>query len=123
MSWAIGYDEHWERDVGYGVPSYCDHPDCKEEIDRGLGYICGDEPGGGEHGCGLFFCSKHQVGAHQTCTCCASKKPRPPFTPSADHTEWLQHKLTDISWGPWRNKHKAEVKKMREALTNMKECK
>ena len=27
MSWAVGYDENWKRDVGYGVPSYCDHPD------------------------------------------------------------------------------------------------
>lgn len=59
MSWAIGYNETYKRDVGYGVPAFCDYPGCKKEIDRGLSYICGGEPGGGDHGCGLFFCEKH----------------------------------------------------------------
>ncbi len=59
MSWAIGYNETYKRDVGYGVPAYCDHPGCKRVIDRGLAYICGGDIGGGEHGCGLFFCEKH----------------------------------------------------------------
>ena len=36
MSWSIGYDDNWDRDIGYGVPAYCDHPGCNEEIDRGF---------------------------------------------------------------------------------------
>lgn len=59
MSWAIGYDDKWKRDIGYGVPAYCDYPGCRVEIDRGLSYVCGGEPYGGDHGCGLYFCSKH----------------------------------------------------------------
>lgn len=59
MSWAIGFDEKWQRDIGYGVPAYCDHPGCKAEIDRGLPYVCGGEPYGGSNGCGLYFCEKH----------------------------------------------------------------
>jgi hypothetical protein len=59
MGWGIGYDEHWERDIGYGVPAECDHSDCEAQIDRGLSYVCGGEPYGGELGCGLFFCAEH----------------------------------------------------------------
>ena len=59
MGWSVGYDSKWERDIGYGVPAICDHPGCNKEIDRGLGYVCGGEPYGGEHGCGLFFCGEH----------------------------------------------------------------
>lgn len=40
MSWAVGYDTNWHRDIGYGVPAECDHPECTERIDRGLGYVC-----------------------------------------------------------------------------------
>lgn len=61
MGWSIGYDSKWNRDVGYGVPAICDHPDCSEEIDRGLSYVCADqEMFGGENGCGLYFCSAHR---------------------------------------------------------------
>ena len=59
MGWAVGYDRNWNRHIGYGVPSACDHPDCDKEIDRGLGYVCGGDMYGGEHGCGLFFCGSH----------------------------------------------------------------
>ena len=38
MSWAVGYDSKWQRDIGYGVPSICDHPKCNKEIHRGLSY-------------------------------------------------------------------------------------
>lgn len=59
MGWEIGYDDRWKRDIGYGVPAVCDHPGCNTEIDRGLSYVCGGEPYGGEMGCGLFFCYEH----------------------------------------------------------------
>jgi hypothetical protein len=123
MGYAVGYDDHWKRDVGYGVPAYCDHPGCTAEIDRGLGYICGDEIGGGERGCGLFFCTAHQVGYDQTCACCAPKKRRKFFEPSADHPQWLKHKLTDESWQEWRDENAAEVLKMQEALAAAKYAK
>jgi hypothetical protein len=63
MGWSIGYDEIWSRDVGYGVPAICDHPECNTAIDRGLSYVCGGEPFGGENGCGLFFCPEHGGGS------------------------------------------------------------
>ena len=110
MSWAVGYDSEWKRDIGYGVPSICDHPDCNEEIDRGLGYVCGNGVYGGEDGCGLFFCSKHQVGDHQNCERCAEDKE--PFKPTPDTQEWINWKLTDESWQQWRDENPEEVKKL-----------
>ena len=44
MGWSIGFDTRWNRDIGYGVPAYCDHPGCNKEIDRGLSHVCGGEP-------------------------------------------------------------------------------
>ncbi len=38
MSYAVGNCGKHKRHIGYGVPAICDHPDCTEEIDRGLGY-------------------------------------------------------------------------------------
>lgn len=65
MGWSRGYDETWHRDVGYSVPAFCDAPGCSEVIDRGLSYVCGSEPFGGEQGCGLYFCEAHQYCAHK----------------------------------------------------------
>lgn len=114
MSWAIGYDTDWRRDIGYGVPSVCDHPGCNEEIDRGLGYVCGGEPYGGDDGCGLFFCGKHLHGGYQLCARCT--RDRDPFTPKADTTEWLTHKLTDESWQAWREQNPSDVALLYELL-------
>lgn len=30
MSWVIGFDSNWNRDIGYGVLAFCDHPGCKK---------------------------------------------------------------------------------------------
>lgn len=53
------------REAGYGVEAECDHPDCTEQIDRGLGYLCGNDPDGyrddSEPGCGRYFCGQHDV--------------------------------------------------------------
>ena len=103
MSWSIGYDRTWQRDIGYGVPAVCDHPDCSTPIDRGLAYVCGADPYGGEHGCGLYFCSRHLVGAHQQCERCV--RGRTPFPAKPDVAEWMQHKLTHESWARWREEH------------------
>lgn len=111
MSWEIGYDDDWHRDIGYGVPSYCDHPGCAAEIDRGLSYVCGGEAYGGDTGCGLFFCPTHlawtrkrlrngNLYSAQHCLRCVSRKP--PYTPKTDHPSWTLHKATDPSWADWR---------------------
>lgn len=108
MSWSIGFDEKWQRDIGYGVPAYCDHPGCEEKIDRGLAHVCGGFPYGGDHGCGLYFCEGHLVhhrfrgmeyGA-SFCKRCITYKP--PYAPKPDHPEWQNHKATDPSWAEWR---------------------
>lgn len=114
MGWSIGYDDNWKRDIGYGVPARCDHPDCNEEIDRGLAFACGGEPFGGEHGCGLFFCGDHLAGRHDQCERC--RKGEPPFDPTTDHPDWMRWKLTDASWKAWRDQNADEVAKLCAAL-------
>lgn len=103
MSWAVGYNTRWQRDIGYGVPSWCDHPGCYEEIDRGLSYICGGLDYA-ENGCGLAFCPKHHFLADNgdgfVCERCLAGKPS--FQPSLDTDEWIEHKMTDPSWEEWR---------------------
>jgi hypothetical protein len=99
MGWSVGFDSNWNRDIGYGVPAFCDHPRCDKKIDRGLAYVCGAEPYGGDKGCGLYFCGQHQ-GVDQLCSRCRNRKP--PFAAKPDHPEWTHHKLTDESWAEWR---------------------
>ncbi len=99
MGWSIGYDSHWERDVGYGVPAMCDYPSCDAEIDRGLAYVCGYEPHGGDRGCGLFFCGEH-LGVDSLCDRCV--KGLEPFEPTLDTLQWTTHKATHPSWEAWR---------------------
>jgi hypothetical protein len=110
MSWAVGFDSQWDRDIGYGVPAYCDHPGCGKEIDRGLGYVCGGEPYGGEKGCGLFFCEEHLYyhtfrdgELKQVCHRC--HKYKPPYKPTPDHSDWINHKLTHPGWEQWRQEN------------------
>jgi len=102
MGWSIGFDSNWNRDIGYGVPAQCDHPGCGEQIDRGLAYICGGEPYGGEDGCGLFFCSSHLFmgKGRQKCERCWHGDD--PFEPTPDLKRWTDHKLFHESWAEWR---------------------
>lgn len=59
MGWAnCGTDEKG-RPIGYAVSAVCDHKSCHTKIDRGLSFVCGDMHGGGDHGCGKYFCTKH----------------------------------------------------------------
>jgi len=59
MGWGYGQNEQG-REIGYNVIATCDHPGCTAEIDRGVFYVCGGDHGGGEFGCGGYFCSDHQ---------------------------------------------------------------
>lgn len=114
MGWSIGYDSNYERDIGYGVPALCDHPECNEEIDRGLSYVCGGDPGGGEKGCGLFFCSAHlylSIGFPQLCERCTGES-QPAFDPKPDIKKWRDHKRTDESWSDWRKKNPKAAAKL-----------
>jgi hypothetical protein len=124
MSWAVGYDANWHRDIGYGVPAICDQPGCGEPIDRGLGYVCGGKAYGGEHGCGLYFCGAHLTGviehhgggwAHVCERCDVGL---PPFEPTPDTAEWMRHKLTDESWERWRSENPDEVERIRVLVTS-----
>lgn len=108
MGWSVGENAQG-RDVGYGVPSICDHPDCSQEINRGLAFVCGDMHDGGEHGCGLYFCHRHIYSLCERCT--AGKEP---FTPKPDTDEWLRWKLTDESWARWRQENPAAVAEIRK---------
>lgn len=120
MGWSIGYDDRWKRDIGYGVPAFCDHPGCNAEIDRGLAFVCCDsEPYGGERGCGLYFCPDHQHFTEKHSQLCARcLRGNRPFTPKEDHPEWINHKLTDESWEQWRNNNPTEVIALKASLVN-----
>ena len=98
MGWSIGYDHGLKRDVGYGVPCICEYPGCNEEINRGLGYVCGDMHGEDEDSCALYFCEKH--GGISRCDRCEDGKD--PYEPKPDTQEWVDHKMTHHSWEKWR---------------------
>jgi|ERR1019366_8306059 hypothetical protein len=115
MGWSVGFDSRWGRDIGYGVPATCDRPKCGEGIDRGLAYVCGGEPYGGEGGCGLYFCGNHLIGRGQKCERCEAGQP--PFDPTPDTAEWLEWKLTDESWAEWRRSEPAKARAAREQLS------
>lgn len=113
MGWSVGFDATWNRDIGYGVPAYCDHPGCDEEIDRGLSYVCANgQAYGGQFGCGLYFCGKHR-NAKGFCGQCS--KPRTePFDAKRDHPDWIRHKLLDPTWAEWRCDNEEWVARARE---------
>ena len=113
MGWAVGYDSNWGRDIGYGVPAICDHPECVTTIDRGLAYVCGADPFGGDEGCGLFFCPEH-LGGNEGCSqlCERCLEGQIPFDAKPDIGMWIQHKLTDGGWSQWREENPEEVARL-----------
>lgn len=104
MGYSIG-EGKFGRDIGYGVPAECDHPDCKEQIDRGMSYLC--------ESCGQYFCIKHlgysekrEINACPRCI-----RGNKPYEPKPDVEEWINHKLTDESWRQWRDENPEWVEK------------
>lgn len=116
MGWSIGYDNNWKRDIGYGVPAFCDHPKCNKEIDRGLSFVCGSDPTGGDFGCGLYFCEEHFTyrkprysdRSVQLCPRCYAYKAS--YDPKPDHPDWIKHKMTDESWAEWRKESNPPIR-------------
>lgn len=62
MGWANCGEDSNGRPIGYAHEATCDHPGCDEEIDRGLGYACGEMHGEDEMSCERYFCDKHLYG-------------------------------------------------------------
>ncbi len=117
MGYAVYFDDVHSRFAGYGVPCQCEHPDCKVKINRGLGCLCGDAPGGGERGCGLYFCGEHLLitaRRGQICERCANR--RRAFAAKPDTREWTKHMLRDASWKQWRDENPTTVKEMKQAV-------
>lgn len=115
MGWSVGTGKD-DRDIGYGVPALCDHPDCNKEIDRGLSYVCGMiNTAGEDRGCGLHFCTDHLLHSPrygQLCGRCYPRQ-RKPYERKPDLPEWIEHKLTDESWGQWRDENPEEVARLK----------
>ena len=116
MGWGLGEDGRWGRFIGYGVPAYCDYPGCKKEIDRGLAYVCGGEPYGGDDGCGLYFCDEHHSEGHNCRLCVRCAKGKEPFEPKPEHPQWVRHLLKDKSWEEWRKENPQQVKELKRLL-------
>jgi hypothetical protein len=122
MGWSIGYDGNWERDIGYGVPAECDHPKCREKINRGLSCVCGEQPYGGDKGCGLFFCAKHLflhlfVDGEVKFVCPRCDSHKPPYRPKPDVEEWIRFKMTHESWEEWRTQNPKFVEENKRLLS------
>jgi hypothetical protein len=112
MGWEVGFDKKQNRWVGYGVPCICEHPGCTKEIDRGLSYVCGGEPFGGDVGCGQYFCEDHLYIAHKKgdsilCQRCVEGKK--PFPRKFEIRSWVEWILNDSSWEQWREENPTEV--------------
>ena len=95
MGYAVYWDSTHNRWSGYGVPAYCDAPDCTTKIDHGLAWKCDDHTGWGlneqsgdeyeviEVGCELTLCEAHRYGAHDN------------WQPKPNHPDFIRHILID----------------------------
>lgn len=117
---------------GYGVPAYCEQPECTEEIDRGMSYACGGEPFS-EYGCDRYFCEKHRdtvcvtalidelhdceidqeedCELRELCERCKVSDASFPYKP--EHPTWVTHLLTDESWEEWRMNNATKVQELK----------
>lgn len=111
----MGYSvyEHGGRWQGYGVPAYCDHKKCFEEIDRGMGFQheIDKEECYGDGTPNLFVCRKHSRANRRSVIVDLEK----------EHPGWLQHILTDETWEQWRNENPDLVEKYKHLLESSKE--
>ena len=84
MGWGYGILESAEE-VGYGVETVCGDETCSADIDKGMAFVCGGDHGGGEAGCGRYFCYSHLFmgGPTQLCSECIEQLP-PESEPTDD---------------------------------------
>lgn len=102
----MGYAVYWAngRWQGYGIPAYCDHKGCYEEIDRGIGYQYeGEEE---TFAPSLFVCNRHQGSSLENLGIDLNK----------EHPQWLKHILEDDSWKPWRDENPDVVSRYHKIL-------
>lgn len=60
MGWGNCGEDSKGRPIGYSFEATCDHPGCKNKIDRGLSYACGQMHGyNGGYDCDGYFCGEH----------------------------------------------------------------
>lgn len=119
MGWADCGDDSKGRPIGYGHDATCDHPGCTEEIDRGLGWACGDMHGDHDWDCKGYFCSDHATYRYspdeergaRLCLPCATKLDE---TKAEDFLDNLQAVLTSLS------EHASEDE-MRNAIVKTKQ--
>lgn len=112
----MGYQVYWNgrRWCGYGVPAYCDYRGCRNEIDRGVYYMCEAMYSTGDagdqiihdEGCRDFFCDDHAD--HNEFHDYVEESP--------EHPEWVHHVLTDETWERWRQENPSKVQQMKEML-------
>ena len=134
MGYSVYFSDKNNRWQGYGVPAYCDYPDCKNVIDRGMGYVCCENQ---NHmaSCEHFFCEEHkyqyvyqdeledmtdeeleELGIdsrdEEPCDeddgiiCCKHKiEPK-------EHPSWIKHVSADDSWKQWREEESELWKEM-----------
>ena len=117
----MGYEVYRinKRWAGYGVPSFCEHPKCNKEIDRGYSYACGGEPFS-ELGCDRYFCSEHREfhnfntgsGRIVALVCERCAKHKNPFPYKKEHPAWIKHISTDESWKQWRENNPEELRNL-----------
>jgi len=121
MMSSVRFDAYWGRDVGPGVPSTCDHPDCSTQVGRGTRNLCGNVMNGVTHGCGLFFCFRHTiVTLHHGNLCERCAVDAAPFKPKPDTKAWLTHKITHVSWLEWRQENPELVQAIIKRLEAIK---
>jgi hypothetical protein len=61
-------------EAGYAVEDICHHDGCHAQIDRGLSYLCGEQPGIATDGAGgRWYCADHLTpqGESQRCKACS----------------------------------------------------
>lgn len=144
MGYSLYFSDKNNRFQGYNMHAYCDHPGCKNEIDRGMGYVCcGNQDH--ENSCGGFYCSEHS----ELCTLITEDEfegleddevqeqlehygltempvfdedgyfyhcQHQPIEKDKEHPDWLQHVLTDETWQEWREKEPEMAKHYQELL-------
>lgn len=127
--------ERGDRFAGYGVPAYCDFPECLTKIDRGVDYLCEsrtvyrffdidsgeeltlEEADSGTYDvtemeyeepthCDMFFCGQHTDHDSHGFT----------WVDKGEHPDWVDHLLDDESWQQWRDENEEEVQKLIEQV-------